>query len=200
MVSAHRRAAGLVLLPVLMGILSLSVGTATAQATESVSFEDAVPGIAPPSADKNEVYLDSTGQEIPMNNSAPVGQNPDKTSELEAAAIGCTPISGRDNPHYSSGDVSGHGWWHKGTCSNNRAKVRNCLYEYCTNGSWRLKVCSPTKELNPGGGSASRTVARTDCDNRTSTSWRNHVDVDVIGEIDTGENPYTQAQVACRVY
>ena len=36
--------------------------------------------------------------------------------------------------------------------------------------------------------------------NTLTTSWRNHVDVDVIGEVDTGEWPYNQANVACRVY
>ncbi|HEX7662510.1 MAG TPA: hypothetical protein VF444_23850 [Pseudonocardiaceae bacterium] len=30
-------------------------------------------------------------------------------------------------------------------------------------------------------------------------SWRNHVDVDVDGEIDTGEQPYNQANVNCVV-
>jgi hypothetical protein len=43
-------------------------------------------------------------------------------------------------------------------------------------------------------------VARARCNNTSLTSWRNHVDVDVIGEIDTGERPYNQANVACRVF
>jgi hypothetical protein len=96
--------------------------------------------------------------------------------------------------------VSGHGWWDKGNCSNNRAKVYNCLYEWYTDNSWRQKACSPTKELALGGGSSNRTVARQDCGDTTLTSWRNHVDVDVIGEIDSGEWPYNQAAVSCRVY
>ncbi|WP_228450054.1 hypothetical protein [Streptomyces alkaliterrae] len=122
--------------------------------------------------------------------------------EEEAAAFRCTPVSGRDNPHRSSTGVavSGHGWWDKGTCSNNRAMVWNCLYEWYTDNTWRRKACSPRKELAPGGGSANRTVARHNCDNTALTSWRNHVDVDVIGEWDTAEQPYRQADVRCRVF
>lgn len=74
-----------------------------------VASEDAVPGIALPGADKTAVYLDSAGRVIPM------AKSPSGVSE--PALIGCTPVSGRDNPHWSSGDVSGHGWWKKGTCS-----------------------------------------------------------------------------------
>jgi hypothetical protein len=96
--------------------------------------------------------------------------------------------------------VSGHGWWKKGNCSNDRAKVYNCLYEFYTDNSWRQKDCSPTRELRPYTGSGDRTVARRTCDDRIMTSWRNHVDVEVIGEIDTGEWPYNQANVDCRVY
>lgn len=135
-----------------------------------------------------------------MNNIVPENESPNRTSEPAVAAFGCTPYSGRDNTHYSSGDASGHGWWKKGNCSNNTANVKNCIYEYYTDGSWRLKACSPTKTLPPYTGSGARTVARADCDNRTYTSWRNHVDVDVIGEIDTGERPYNQSLPDCRVY
>jgi hypothetical protein len=65
-----------------------------------------------------------------------------------------------------------------------------CLYEWYTDNSWRQKACSPTRERRPYTGSGDTNL----------TSWRNHVDVDVIGEIDSGEWPYNQADVACRVY
>lgn len=160
----------------------------------SVPFKAAVPGIAPPDAGKTAVYLNSAGRVISTARSA--------SAVSQAALIGCTPVSGRDNPHRSSTGVavSGHGWWDKGNCSNNRANVYNCLYEWYTDNSWRQKACSPTKELAPGGGSSNRTVARNDCSNTLRTSWRNHVDVDVIGEIDTGEWPHNQADVDCRVF
>lgn len=158
----------------------------------SVPFKDAVPGIAPLGADKTAVYLDSAGRVMPTAKSPSAGS--------ETTLIGCTPVSGRDNPHKSGGDVSGHGWWKKGSCSNDRAKVYNCLYEWYTDNSWRQKACSPTRELRPYTGSGDRTTARRGCDNTLLTSWRNHVDVDVIGEVDSGEWPYTGAGVNCRVY
>lgn len=114
--------------------------------------------------------------------------------------MGCTPESGRDNPHYSSGDVSGHGWWKKGTCTANTAHVFNCLYEWYTDGTWRQKACSPKKQLRPYTGSGDRTVARATCNSTARTiSWRNHVDVDVDGQIETSEQPYNQANVNCVV-
>jgi hypothetical protein len=157
-----------------------------------VPSQEAVPGIAPPDADGSAVYLDAAGRLISQATGPNGGSDP--------TLIGCTPESGRDNPHYSGGDVSGHGWWKKGSCSNNRAKVYNCLYEWYTDNSWRQKACSLTRELRPYTGSGDRTVARHVCGDTNVTSWRNHVDVDVIGEIDSGEWPYNQANVACRVY
>lgn len=74
------------------------------------------------------------------------------------------------------------------------------LYQLYSNNTFRQKACSPTKVLKPGkGGRAQRTVARKACDNRTLTTWRNYVSVDVIGEVDTGGEPYNQDDVACRV-
>lgn len=96
--------------------------------------------------------------------------------------------------------MSAHGWWDKGSCDNDRAEVYNCLYEYYTDATWRQKACSPKKTLKPGGGSSQRTVARHNCTDTEPTSWRNHVDVNVIDEADTGEQPYNQADVKCRVY
>lgn len=161
--------------------------------------EEAVPGVAPPEAEDGAVYLDGEGREIPM----PEGPEPADAEEgAQTQQFPCTPDSGRDNPHRSSTGVvvSGHGWWNKGDCSNDRADVYNCLYEWYTDNSWRQKACSPTERLKPGGGSANRTVARHDCDTTTRTSWRNHVDVDVVGEWDTGEWPHRQADVNCRVF
>lgn len=128
--------------------------SASADATSSVPSDDAEPAIAPPDADKSAVYVDSDGQVIPTS------ESPGAPSESQ---IGCTPVSGRDNPHPSRGDVSGHGWWDKGNCSNDRANVYNCLYEWYTDNTWRQKACSSTEEVWLGGGSANRTVARSLC-------------------------------------
>ena len=156
------------------------------------SYEDAVPGIAPPGSDATAIFLDRDGQPISIDGI--------EATSMEAAAWACTPVSGRDNPHYSSGDASGHGWWKKGTCDNNRADVYNCLYEWYTDNSWRNKACSNIKRLRPYTGSGDRTVARRACDNQLVTTWRNYVDVDVVDEWDTGEQPYREDDIGCRVY
>lgn len=123
------------------------------------------------------------------------------TDATTKAALACTPVSGRDNPHRSGTGVavSGHGWWKKGNCSNDRADAYNCLYEWYTDNTWRQKACSEKKRLRPYTGSGDRTVARKNCDNTAVTSWRYHVDVNVVDEGDTGEWPYRQADVSCRV-
>jgi hypothetical protein len=117
-----------------------------------------------------------------------------------ARLLGCTPGNGADNPHYTAPDVSGHGTYVKGTCTNNTAKVYNCLYEFYTDNTWRQKACSTTVTVTAGGGSGNRSNARHACDSTSQTiSWRNHEDVDVIGQIDTGDNPFRQANVNCVV-
>ncbi|WP_225833908.1 hypothetical protein [Streptomyces sp. NK08204] len=182
----------------LVALVALGIGgpPASAAATPGTSAKPGkpVPGVAPAGADKTAVYLDMAGRIIPA-----AGR---PAAAPQTARFRCTPVSGRDNPHRSGTGVavSGHGWWDKGTCSNDRAKVYNCLYEYYTDNSWRQKACSPRKELKPGGGSSNRTVARHDCADTLRTSWRNHVDVNVIGQIDTPEKPMNGAVVDCRVY
>ncbi|MEP6528266.1 MAG: hypothetical protein ABJA86_14015 [Nocardioidaceae bacterium] len=52
----------------------------------------------------------------------------------------------------------------------------------------------------PGGGSANRSTARHTCANTAYASWRNHVDVNVVNQSDTAEQPYNQADVACQVF
>lgn len=178
-------------------VVTTASGTAAQEAAPLVSYEDAVPGVAPLGAAADAVYLDQAGNAIPTDTEP---SDEDATSQAEVAALGCTPGSGRDNPHYSSGDVSGHGWWTKGTCTASTAHVYNCIYEYYTDNSWQQKDCSSPLKLTPGGGRGNRTTARANCDTTTSTSWRNHVDVDVDGQIDTGEKPMNQAIVACRVH
>jgi hypothetical protein len=146
----------------------------------------------PRGADENAIYFDQAGNQIPTPGTD------DGSAEMQG--LWCTPVSGRDNPHRSGADVSGHGWWSKGTCSNNLADVYNCLYEWYTDNSWRLKSCSSIVRVAPGGGSGNRSTARTFCHSSALTSWRNHVDVNVVDEWDTPEQPYNQAAVTCRVF
>lgn len=204
---ANRRIASAALVLV-MGAAAGAAQPATASGSGPTStyasYEDAVPGVAPAGSEATAIYLGSAGQPLDLDSAGqPVSTDWAEATNVQEAAIGpCTPYSGRDNPHRSSTGVavSGHGWWDKGDCSNNRANVYNCLYEWYTANTWRQKKCSSKKELAPGGGSSNRTVARRDCANTLYTSWRNHVDVDVIGEWDTAENPMRQAEIYCRVY
>lgn len=189
---------------IVLMVLGVAVPSSVAHAEPAgtgVSYEDAVPGLAPAGAGDTAVYLDRNGRRISEPGAAPGAEGSGKASSAPAAALGCTPVSGRDNPHYSSGDVSGHGWWKKGTCTAATAHVYNCLYEFYTDNTWRQKACSSTRQLRPYTGSGDRTVARARC-NPTSgyISWRNHVDVDVDGQVDTAEKPMNQADVICVVY
>lgn len=170
-------------------------------AAPMASAETAVPGLAPAGASTSAVYLDEQGRAISRAGGKPYAEETAASDGVRAALLGCTPVSGRDNPHYSSGDVSGHGWWDKGSCSASTAHVYNCLYEFYTDNTWRQKACSAKLQLRPGGGSGNRTTARARCNPTAGLiSWRNHVDVDVDGQIDTGEQPYNQANVVCVVF
>ena len=180
--------------------------SASAQASHAdssaVAHAKAVPGLAPDGGTGNEPYFDQAGRAIPNPNAAAAKERASnaRSAQPNTELFGCTPVSGRDNPHYSYPDVSGHGWWDKGTCTANTAHVINCLYEYYTDGSYVLKACSEKKQVYAGGGRANRTVARSTCEDYQYTTWRNHVDVDVDGQVDTSEVPYNQANVYCRVY
>lgn len=108
----------------------------------------------------------------------------------------CTPDTRSDNPHVTRGDVSGHGWWFKGDCSNNRAVVTVCLQQYYTDGTHRTKECND-RTIAPG--SSRRANARTACTGRALTTWRNVVDVDVVGEADAAEQDAKYENISCRV-
>jgi hypothetical protein len=157
---------------------------------QTVAPEQAIPGIAPPDTSTSGVFRAWDGVESYTG------------EDGEVQLIGCTPVTGIDNPHRSSTGVavSGHGWWNKGTCSNDTARVTVCLYEWYTDGTWRQKVCGSIDDLKPGGGSSRRVTARRNCDTTQPTSWRSHVDVDVNWEVDTSEVPFRQADVACRIF
>ncbi|MEO6083319.1 MAG: hypothetical protein ABIQ18_09460 [Umezawaea sp.] len=166
-----------------VGVLIPSAAAAQPVAPQQVSYEDAIPGLAPSDA--------------PMTGTLSGGSENEVHTQQ---ALGCTPDTYADNPHPSStpGVISGHGWWGQGNCSNNRATVQNCLYEYYTDGTWRRKACNTASGIYPGGGSANRSAANRPCDSTgASISWRNRVDVDVNGELDTSEVFERQANVYC---
>lgn len=176
-----------------------SVGTATGP---QASYADAVPGLAPAEASATAVYLDERGRQISSPGGRPQAFDSDaQSSGVQAAAFGCTPESRPDNPHYTAPDVSGHGAWRIGNCAGaTHADVFNCLYEYFTDNTWRRIQCSVLRTLRPYTGSGDRTNARKRCVSTVpSISWRNHVDVDVHGQVDTADVPYRQAVVRCRI-
>jgi hypothetical protein len=178
------RAVVIVALSAPFGILAPSVNAAQSVTPQNVSYEDAVPGIAPLTA--------------PITSTRSNGSR--KGSSVQPA-LGCTPDTLADNPHLSStpGVISGHGWWGQGNCSSNKATVQNCLYEFYTDGTWRRKACNTASGIFPGGGSANRSAANRPCDAGQTISWRNRVDVDVNGELDTSEVFERGADVNCVV-
>lgn len=164
----------------------------------SSDFHPGADPTSPPSADPS----------IPPNPNDESDSPPESRIWLTANSpagilAACTPETGVDYPHVSTSpggwDMSGHGWWNRGTCNNWTAKVRACLYEYYNDGTWKLKACN-TRELAPRNPNGGRTTVRKPCEDGTLTSWYNIVDVDVIGESDTGEQRYYINDDYCRVY
>lgn len=190
---------------VAVGVVSFT-SPATAQArvqpAQAATYADAVPGLAPPGLGDHARYVDEQGRTIDpaTNGKIDPATNGKQDGEATTSAIGCTPVTLPDDPHWSSPDVSGHGQWNKGDCTSNTAHVQNCLYEYYTDGTWRRKACSATVQLKPKTESNNRTTARRTCDSTSQLiSWRNHVDVDVDGEVDSSGTEYHQASVYCVV-
>ena len=197
------RRSTLALLAVACTVAAAGVATTPASASEkapenisqrTVSNVDAVPGRDPNPA------AHQIADSMQIDNDAQPGNNPPR-----ATAIGCTPETVPDNPHISRtagvpvDTISGHGFWRKGNCISNTATVMNCLYEYYTDGTYRRKACDTKSGIRAGGGSGgNRTAANRPCDSTgLIISWRNRVDVDVDGEIDTSEVGERQADVAC---
>ncbi|WP_225854854.1 hypothetical protein [Micromonospora sp. ALFpr18c] len=180
---------------VAVGGVSLTLpAAAQARVDGVVSYADAVPGLEPSGLGDQARYVDEHGREIdPAANGKHDGGN-------APSAIGCTPVTLPDDPHWSSPDVSGHGQWNKGDCTGNTAHVYNCLYEYYTDGTYRRKACSDSTQLKPKSESNNRSTARRTCDSTgQSISWRNQVDVDVDGQVDSSGTEYHQANVYCVV-
>jgi hypothetical protein len=175
----------------LTGFASPAEAEPSSQTGGVVTYENAVPGIAPPG--DSAPYVDEHGRVIDLASERSSGG-------AMAPASSCQPVSLPDNPHYSGGDVSGHGQWEKGNCTSDQATVWNCLYEYYTDGTWRRKACSSKVTLKPKSLSNNRSTARRACDSTGQLiSWRNHVDVDVHGQSDPSDKPYHQALVYCVV-
>jgi hypothetical protein len=111
------------------------------------------------------------------------------------SATACQPHAQGDYAHKSSGDVVGHGWWTRGTCPNTQATVYIYLYEYYSDGTWRLKG-SNSRSIWPGGGSGNRVTVRRTCENTFVAGWKTHVYV-AKGSGDSIQTP--GQNLACQV-
>ena len=124
------------------------------------------------------------------------------TSDSEAADL-CSFRSQLDYPHYSGGDVSAHGWWRDENNDCPRyADVENWLEQWTCDASggncdW-VKVAHDKTRDRQGGGRGRRNTVRHQCATSASIGYRNIVDVDVIGILDTPEKFYVTQNVDCR--
>jgi hypothetical protein len=192
--------------------VSVQAGTSVADTTEAVpaalssteevkGFKDSAGNVIDPYDESDEaIETDEESDEaIETDDESDEAIETDEgTLPAEAALIGCKPKTGVDNPHVSSSalQVSGHGWWNKGTCDGDRkAKVKTCLYELYTDGFWHQKACK-TRKLKTGRSKSSN--ARHACSTVVMTGWLNVVDVDVIGQIDSGAKGQKAKDVPCR--
>lgn len=146
------------------------------------------PGVAP------------EGVEVPQGDLR--SSNPSKS---EGAAWGCNPITYSDNPHKSKNgrDVSGHGWWAKGNCDNNKAWVTTRLYEWYNKsgggGAFFFKKEERKKVGAQKTSGYARVNARVNCASTAKTTWMTAVDVDVVSEVDNSERSSKKSSVWCRV-
>lgn len=95
------------------------------------------------------------------------------------AAGTCTPIAVGDNAHLSPPQVSAHGWWESGNCTDPRATVTVGLQEYFSDKTWRDKgEPGYNTTIRPGGGSSARVTAKDTCVGVALAGWRTYVIVD----------------------
>jgi hypothetical protein len=110
-------------------------------------------------------------------------------------AAACQPHAQGDYVHATT-DVSGHGWWTRGTCPNTKAPVYIFLFEHYSDGSWRLKGGN-SGSIWPGGGSGNRVTVRRTCESPAVAGWQSRVEV----YIGSGDFIYTPVlNLNCSVF
>lgn len=108
--------------------------------------------------------------------------------------FGCTPYVQGDNVHVTSGQVSAHGWWYRGTCPNVKTTVYIGLQEYYSDNTWRTKATG-SAYVWPGGGSSNWANARHVCESTVPAGWRSYI----VVYIGNGASAYKPAlNLACR--
>lgn len=103
-----------------------------------------------------------------------------------------------DNPHFSQGDVSAHGCYTGGPAGG-QAVVRNWIEQKTSDGKWKLVATGSPVIVPEGCGRGKRSNARADCRNFNRTLYRNVVDVDIAGAVDSPLKAYKENWVNCGV-
>ena len=121
--------------------------------------------------------------------------------ELVQDAGDCTFETRGDDPHLSSGDVSVHGWWNDlspGDCPT-YADVEVWLQAWACIGMscWWDTLDTNEERHTEGGGSGNRTNARWGCNGIELISFRNVIDVDLVGVSDPSGYEYVQKDLNC---
>ena len=118
---------------------------------------------------------------------------------------GCNYTTEGDYPHKSGGDVSAHGWWENNDPDCPRyadvevwLKAWLCLYD----GDQKVRCYWETldhdeKRIREGGGKGKRTSVRHGCSGSKPISFRNIVDVDLVGIWDWPDKKTIRKSVYC---
>lgn len=122
----------------------------------------------------------------------------DSSSHQDRAAEIGPFVMKADNPHLSNGYVSAHGCYTGGP-KGGLAKVRNWLERKNANGKWERVATGRTVTVPQGCGRGKRSNARAKCRSFNPTTYRNVVDVDIIGAVDSPAKAYRVNTVNCRV-
>ena len=103
-----------------------------------------------------------------------------------------------DNPHFSQGTVSAHGCYTGGPAGG-QAVVKNWIERKNSNGDWEKVATGQPVTVPQGCGRGKRSDARAQCRNFDKTLYRNVVDVDILGAVDSPMKAYKTSWVNCGV-
>ena len=163
----------------------------------------------PPEDNENQ---DNSGQEesagwAPYNDN--VRERPDADDYTygseEATAGSCTYRTRSDDIHFSTSQLSVHGWWEKvsPTGCPSRAdvyvKLQGVWCDFGVGACWWKTIDTDKDRLRSGGGRGHRVTARGDCVSTAVTGFRSVVDVDLVGVSDPANRlKSSPVDFACR--
>lgn len=123
---------------------------------------------------------------------------------VELYGTSCEHTGRSDNPHYSSGDASAHGWWLplNAHCPSRadvwvRLEMLSCYYVVgvCAYVYWRNMAQTEPVQVRPGSGKGRWVNVRWTCENNLRARWRAVVDVDIPNERDGKEKYYSPSVI-----